>query len=582
MKDFWRAIKFASRSRLIFAASITLTFALAGIGLLIPFVYKQFFDIVEQVLTSNGIGGVAPKLGLLTLTYFGLLCLQTILGAAQSYVQATWWYSALSELYLSTYTKLQTLSIDFFDSNSIGKIRERTNQGVQSLVNVVDSFFRNVSVQIVFTVISVIVLFKINTVYGILALTGVPIVFVINFRNKRYFTNFRKKNRKFWEKLGGLWHDSMLNIRIIRSFTSEGQQIGKMKKLLKRTAENGLAVQGALSWMRIQRGVILNLFRVASLTYGVYLISKNQMSLGTFTLAYTYLDRCLTPLNDVSQSIEDIQTSLVDTKLLFEFMDEKPSVTDATEAVALGKAKGDIEFRNVYYSYGSKKVLNGISLKIPRGTTVAFVGKSGVGKTTLMKLILRFYDVTSGQILIDGNNIKNLTQHSLRGNIATVFQDPYLFNDTIKFNIAYGRARASLKKIEEAAELSNADTFIRKLKDGYKTVIGERGVKLSGGEQQRISIARAIIKDAPIIILDEATSSLDSESELLIQDALFNLTQNKTTLIIAHRLSTVMRADLIAVVDKGKITEIGTHKDLVAKKGIYAKLFEIQSGGYLK
>jgi ABC-type multidrug transport system fused ATPase/permease subunit len=199
-----------------------------------------------------------------------------------------------------------------------------------------------------------------------------------------------------------------------------------------------------------------------------------------------------------------------------------------------------------------------------------------------MKLILRFYDVTSGQILIDGNNIKNLTQHSLRGNIATVFQDPYLFNDTIKFNIAYGRARASLKKIEEAAELSNADTFIRKLKDGYKTVIGERGVKLSGGEQQRISIARAIIKDAPIIILDEATSSLDSESELLIQDALFNLTQNKTTLIIAHRLSTVMRADLIAVVDKGKITEIGTHKDLVAKKGIYAKLFEIQSGGYLK
>ena len=264
-------------------------------------------------------------------------------------------------------------------------------------------------------------------------------------------------------------------------------------------------------------------------------------------------------------------------------MDTKPEILDKEEAGDLQVTQGVVTFDKVTFSYeNGTNVIKKFSLDIAKDKTVAFVGKSGVGKSTLVKLLLRFYEPKSGHILIDNQDIADITQTSLRKNVGVVMQDASLFNDTAFNNIAYGTDRPDKDEVLKAAKMANADEFIKKLPKGYDTVIGERGVKLSGGEQQRINIARTILKNPPILILDEATSSLDSESEKLIQDALWKLIKGRTTIIIAHRLSTVMRADLIVVLDKGKISEMDTHRQLIQNEGIYSKLFKIQSGGYLK
>lgn len=581
MKDFWRVIKYASRSKFLFFTSVLLTIILTVIGLVIPFVFKLFFDIIQEVIKTNSFEGISQSLTLVALGYLGILSLETIFNSLKDYISSRWWYDAYNSVSLDVFKRLQILSMDFFDTHSIGKIRERTSQGINSLITIIDTSFRQITVQALFTAVAVIIVFRINTIFGLLAVISIPLLVYINLKNKRTFSLFRKENRKNWEAVGAFWQDSLSNARIVRAFTKEEAQVKKIGVLLDKIRISGLKINAKFAWIRIGRGFIIDSVRVFAITYGVYLIATNRLTLGTFTLLYSYLDRSLNPISQTTNYIEDIQQRLVDTNLLFEFLDENPTVIDSKNAISIKRASGDINFKNVSYRYDRRNVINNLNLEVKSGETVAFVGKSGVGKSTIMKLLLRFYDVTRGSISIDGHDIRNIAQKSLRENIATVFQDAYLFNQTIKYNIRYGNPKASKRKIEQAAELANADVFIKNLDKGLNTVIGERGVKLSGGEQQRISIARAIIKDAPIIILDEATSSLDSESELLIQNALYNLTKNKTTFIIAHRLSTVMRADKIIVLDKGRIAEIGTHRELIDKKGIYARLHEIQSGGYL-
>lgn len=312
------------------------------------------------------------------------------------------------------------------------------------------------------------------------------------------------------------------------------------------------------------------------------MVLTGKITLGALTLTWQYSNRSYNPLWYLSRLYDEMQRNMRSVRRVFELIDTEPEVEDLPDAKRLKVKRGQISFDKVHFQYEDKKVLNGFTLDIKPGQVVAFVGKSGVGKTTLVKLLLRFYNLNKGRIFIDGQDISKVTQRSLRENISFVLQDSSLFNDTALNNIRYGKPGVKKDKIYAAAKVANADEFIDKLPKKYDTIVGERGVKLSGGEQQRINIARAVIKDAPILVLDEATSSLDSESEKLVQEALWRLIEGRTTLIIAHRLSTVMKADLIVVMDKGKIVEQGTHDDLVKHKGIYSKLFEIQSGGYLK
>jgi len=301
------------------------------------------------------------------------------------------------------------------------------------------------------------------------------------------------------------------------------------------------------------------------------------MTPGMFVVFFPYISMLYGPIMGVSRFFGYIIRALASVDRVFEVLDSKPEVADKDDAVELPAIRGEMEFKNVCFSYVNDiEVLKDVSFKSSPGQMIAFVGPSGAGKTTAINMVARFYDPTSGDIFVDGYNLKDVKQKSLRSQMGIVLQDPFLFNDTVKTNIAYGKIGASDEDIIEAAKAANAHDFIMELQKGYDTVVGERGVKLSGGQKQRVSIARAILANPRILILDEATSSVDTETEFLIQTAIQRLVKDRTTFVIAHRLSTVHSANLIVVLENGKILEMGKHQELVAKNGLYSRLYKIQ------
>lgn len=314
------------------------------------------------------------------------------------------------------------------------------------------------------------------------------------------------------------------------------------------------------------------------LVFGGALVSRGALDPGGFIAFVAIFSQITRPVRTFIDQFANINQGIAAGERIFSIIDTKPEIEDKPDARELKGLRDKIEFRHVHFSYdGTREVIDDISFEIRRGQTVALVGPSGGGKSTLSELLPRFYDPTSGEILIDGISLRDYTQDSVRAHMSVVAQDTVLFNDTIEGNIAMGRPSATHEEIVEAAKVANADSFIRECPEGYDTNIGDRGVKLSGGQRQRLSIARAVLKNPDILILDEATSALDTESEKLVQDALNNLLKGRTSVVIAHRLSTIHNADKIIVVDHGRIAEQGTHAELMARNGIYAKLIEMQS-----
>ncbi|MBI3889528.1 ABC transporter ATP-binding protein [Candidatus Saccharibacteria bacterium] len=317
----------------------------------------------------------------------------------------------------------------------------------------------------------------------------------------------------------------------------------------------------------------------------VWLYTTGNVSIAALIFAVTYLGRLTTSLFDISPIIRGIEQVFLDAAEITDIIDEEPEVTDTPNAKALTVHDGEIRYNHVDFAYNDQKdalVLSDISLHIKPGERIGLAGHSGGGKTTMTKLILRFADITGGEITIDGQNISDVSQQSLRSNIAYVPQEAYLFHRSLRENVAYGRSEATDEEVYSALERANAMEFVSNLPDGLDTIVGERGVKLSGGQRQRIAIARAILKDAPILVLDEATSALDSESEKLIQNALEKLMNNRTSIVIAHRLSTIAKLDRIIVLDNGRIIEDGPHDTLLTQKGTYASLWSHQSGGFIE
>jgi len=473
---------------------------------------------------------------------------------------------------------LQKLSLKYYANTRAGEVISRVINDVEQTKNFVVIGLMNVWLDLATILIAIAIMLTLNVKLTLVTLIAFPFY---AFSVKFFFGRLRDLTRQRSQALAGVQsylHERVQGMSVIKTFTLESHEQKNFDEA------NGEFLDKAIDqtrWNAKAFAVVNTITDVAPLlviAYAGYEAITGNLSVGTMAAFVAYIERLYGPLRRLVNSSTTLTQSIASMDRMFELMDEAYEVEDRPGAKKLERSRGELTFQNVYFQYEEEgtPVLRGIDFTIAAGQTTAFVGMSGGGKSTIISLLPRFYDVTGGAIRLDGQDIRDVTIESLRKQIGLVLQDTLLFSDSIKMNIAMGNPKASDEEIIEAAKAANAHEFIMGLPNGYDTTVGERGVKLSGGQKQRIAIARVFLKDPRILVLDEATSALDLESESLIQDSLERLARERTTLVVAHRLSTITHADQILVVEHGQITEKGTHQQLMAKKGAYYNLFQIQ------
>ena len=479
----------------------------------------------------------------------------------------------IADIREKVYVHLQSLSLSFFAKNPTGVLMARITNDVNilqaSISNVIISFFKDL-----FTIAGLVgVLFYQDWKLACIAFLIMPWVLIPIQRFGKKSRRFSTRGQEKVGKIATLLHEAITGCRIVKAFGMEDYEAQRFSE------ENFRLFRIRLKRLRIRAlssplmELIGGIAGAAVVFYGGYSVIKGTSTPGTFFSFVTALLLIYDPVRNLSTSYQDIQEGLAGAVRVFQVLDSVPEIKDKEGALTLPPVKGAVSFRSVSFGYDQHLVLHDIGLEVRPGEIIAIVGTTGAGKTTLVNLIPRFYDVTRGAIVIDGFDIRDVTMSSLRSQIALVSQQTILFNDTVRSNIAYGNTAPPEDKIIEAARAAHASDFIGELPEGYDTIIGEAGVKLSGGQRQRMAIARALFKNAPILILDEATSALDSKSEEEVQLALENLMKNRTTFIVAHRLSTIRKAHRIVVLSHGRIVEQGTHDELFSRGGEYQKLY---------
>lgn len=486
---------------------------------------------------------------------------------------------ALQRLRNDVFTNVMKLHAGYFSNERKGDIISKISSDVQvvqfCITNTLLVAFRD-PFQIIGFMIALVVASWQLTIFSILFL---PIVaLVIGSIVKRLRKSATQVQERFADMVS-LMDESLSGIKVLKGYNAVDYTVGKFRKI------NALFSRISLSmaWRQQLASPVSEFLGIAAaavlMIYGGSLVLSGDLKASTFIMYLAIFTQITRPLRSFTDAFANINQGIAAGERVLALLDEKSEITDAPDAVEMTGLKREIEFRDVRFSYDNKEVIRGVSFKIKKGETVALVGPSGGGKSTLSDLIPRFYDVQSGQILIDGIDIRKYTLKSLRRYMGLVSQETILFNDTIENNLRLGKQDATEEEVRQAAIVANADAFIRETEHGYQTNIGDRGMKLSGGQRQRLSIARAVLKNPEILILDEATSALDTESEKLVQNALDALLQGRTSLVIAHRLSTIYNADRIIVIDHGQIVEQGTHHELMALHGVYARLIEMQQSG---
>ncbi|HRF94443.1 MAG TPA: ABC transporter transmembrane domain-containing protein [Aggregatilineales bacterium] len=552
------------------ALAIFGTLASAGLSLVFPAIIQQ---VVDSALTEQNL----DLLNQVTLFLLVVFLLRSITSFIEGYNLNYIGERIMVDLRTQLYTHLNTLSMGFFVERRVGELVSRMSSDVTTMRSVLTDNINVLLQQTTVMVGSVVVMFVINARLTLFILALIPVLvglgFVFGFYLQRISTRIQ-------DELAGstvVMEESLQNIREVKSFVREPYEIQRYNDAITRS------FKAAIQLLRITSvfGPFMLFLVFGSLAlilwFGGQEVIAQRLTGGQLISFLFYGITVAGSFGSLVGLYTNFQKAIGSTKRVFELLDTQPSVKDKPDAQVITNVRGKIAFKDVDFTYDTKQeVLKGISLEVAEGEILAIVGASGAGKSTTFNLIPRFYDPTSGSVLLDGVDLRDITQASLRENIGIVPQETLLFGGTIRENIRYGKLDATEDEIIAAAKAANAHQFITELTDGYETVVGERGTKLSGGQRQRVAIARAILKNPRILLLDEATSSLDSESEQLVQEALSRLMQNRTTIIIAHRFSTVRVANRIAVLDKGELVELGTHDELIVKDGIYTKLYDLQ------
>ena len=485
---------------------------------------------------------------------------------------------AVRQLAFKTFVHMHELSLRFHlerRTGGLSRVIERGTKGIETIVRF--TILNTAPTLIEFALTAIIFGFAYGWTY--VAVTAVTVWLYIWFtvRASDWRIGIRRSMNQSDTDANTKSVDSLLNYETVKYFGNEEMEARRFDKSMASYEKSATQVWTSLGWLNMGQGVIFGIGMTVMMVMSALAVQAGEQTIGDFVFINAMLMQLSVPLNFIGFVYREIRQGLTDIEQMFELLDVEPEVTDKPDARPLSVDKGAIRFDDVHFSYDpARPILKGISFEVPAGKTVAIVGPSGAGKSTISRLLYRFYDIQTGSITIDGQNVRDVTQKSLRAAIGMVPQDTVLFNDTIAYNIRYGRIDATDEEIGQAADLAQIGGFIRSLPDGFKAMVGERGLKLSGGEKQRVAIARTILKAPPILILDEATSALDTATEQEIQTALDFVSKGRTTLVIAHRLSTVVSADEIIVLKDGVIAERGTHTELLAQKGLFAAMWDRQ------
>ncbi|MDD2909808.1 MAG: ABC transporter transmembrane domain-containing protein [Candidatus Pacebacteria bacterium] len=572
MKTYLRALSFIKNQKWSVVAIVIACFVLSILILIEPFFFKE---IIDRLASYSGESNFLKGILSIFLIWAGIVLTNILIQIGVSYYSSFLANKIYCDLWKKTFNHILSLSIEFFQSNKLGTIVRNFERGLDNLYKLQMNFFRHILTNTFIILILVPTLFYLNFKMALLILLTVPfLAFFVFFGIKKAMQSQKVSDEK-WSELSGIAYDSINNISLIQSFTLRNNLFKKIKKLMDLAYTkhvNTIKWWGFIIGTSRSIGLVLN---ILVFLIGSYLFTQSEISLGSIIMFVGFSSILINIFYSIFWNVLDYSWQREKINLFLEIWDKKPKITNVENAFELGRVKGEIEFKKVSFSYKDEvEALKNISFKIKAGEVVAFVGHTGSGKTTTANLISRFYDIQKGEILIDGYNLKEVELDSLRKNIAIVFQDNTFLNTSFLENLRINNDKIDKKEIEKACKQAYIWNLISKNKKGLNEVIGDRGVRLSGGEKQRLSIARAILKDAPILILDEATSALDAKTESKIQLAISNVIKNRTTIIIAHRLSTIKKADRIFVFENGRIVEEGNFESLMKTK---AKFYDLAS-----
>jgi ATP-binding cassette subfamily B protein len=577
----WPSDRRDLKQRVIGAMVLLLAAKLATIA--VPFTFKWAID----ALAGQGSAPVAASEWLvwalavpvaMTIAYGGMRILMAVLTQLRDGLFAKVAMHAVRRLAYRTFVHMHELSLRFHLERKTGgltRVLERGRNGIETIV-------RMVILQLSPTIIELalivgVLMWKFDWRYVLAIMITVAIYMTYTYHATEWRIGIRRRMNESDTDANVKAIDSLLNYETVKYFSAEQREAERYDKSMARYEDASVRAYTSLAVLNAGQAVIFTFGLAAAMVMCAYEIQAGTKTVGDFVLINAMMIQLYQPLNFMGMVYREIKQAVTDIELMFSILSREPEIKDAAGAAPLNVTSGTIRFENVRFAYEpERRILKGISFDVPAGKTVAVVGPSGAGKSTISRLLFRFYDLAGGRILIDGQDIARVTQASLRQAIGMVPQDTVLFNDTIRYNIRYGRWEASNNEVEEAARLAQIDGLIRLAPKGYETEVGERGLKLSGGEKQRVAIARTILKAPPILVLDEATSALDSHTEKEIQDALERVSKGRTTLVIAHRLSTIVGADEIIVLDQGEIVERGTHFALLDANGLYARMWSRQ------